>query len=1168
MQDLTANSEFIYNSLTSKLKSVWIKELYYSYINSLIILFASALFSGLGLILTGVFFNTGSLFRAISFFGYTGLFLSGLIYFSLMFFINRFEVFNKFNPVEYSGKIGSFDPEISDNLSNSLSLFSNIKSNTYYSERLIISNLKKTGEKYSPLNLARFIPFDTIKRKLLVPAALIAVISFLFMLFPSSLLPSLKKYINYNLEYLPDGTGISFEIIPGNTKAVIGSNVQIYVKIISDNDKFNATDLKFSFERIDRDGNIISAEESVLIPVENNLFKDTILANSEIRYFAEFQGIKSPVYKITLEDYPALKSFRFKIIPPAYTNTLPYEINPETIDIVCPEGSSIETSISSNKKLSAAFVNIDNINISLQTNEENAVGAFTASRSGKFNFILKDSEGNINNDYNIFNLKVIPDEAPKVSIIEPQENDFELRGKKEVLLRAKISDDYGFRSLTLNFKKVKQNTSASQKEETKDYFGIIDIPVINKTATSLEIPYLWNLILLLSKSGDIVDYYLEVTDNSGKTGRSEIKRVTFKTAADVIKETEKYTKEIQKNLKSVFDDTKNLEKELSELRKNLQKGEETGVNEIQKKNELKEKIDRVQNNMQAIKEKIDAGIQDIKQNNSLSEKVLDQFMKLQEQFNKINTPQFQDMLRKLQEALKKNNPKEIQQDLKNINFDEEAFRKQLEKIMELMKKIENLQKFGELTKELEELLRKQEDIKMQTMNTPNTDNQMLNELSKKQSELKENVDKISESIDEFKNDLKKNKDDISTDGLEQVSKNMKSKNLKSKMQKSSEQLQKGEKTSSEETQDDILKDLNELNDMMQDALENEMNSDESFKKMLDKMKQMKSEIEELSKDQGELKDKTGESDTKEEYQENQKSQKDLQTRLTKTIDDLFSLTKSGLQVTPEMGKELGNAYNKMDKANQDLQNESKNNAMSNQQSAKNSLDNASKMLGDMINQMSQQGKPGNKPGGRMAMLMEKLAQLIKLQQGMNGQIQQLGEDGKKGEKGKDGENGKTGQNGKEGQDSESMKKDMMDRMKIQQENIKKSLEELNEEFEKEKQRNNEQFLGDLGKVAEEMQQLIKDLSEYRIDEKTTERQNKILSRMLEFQLSQREKDFEQKRESRPGENFIRSTPPEIIISGPNSFNALKEDYLRLQREGFTKEYEELIMDYLKSLKVR
>jgi hypothetical protein len=72
--------------------------------------------------------------------------------------------------------------------------------------------------------------------------------------------------------------------------------------------------------------------------------------------------------------------------------------------------------------------------------------------------------------------------------------------------------------------------------------------------------------------------------------------------------------------------------------------------------------------------------------------------------------------------------------------------------------------------------------------------------------------------------------------------------------------------------------------------------------------------------------------------------------------------------------------------------------------------------------------------------------------------------------------------------------------------------------------------------------------------------------MLDAQLSQREKDFEPKRESKPGENVIRNSPPEIVLSGPNSFNALKEDFLKLQKEGFTEDYEALITRYLMALK--
>jgi ABC-type transporter Mla subunit MlaD len=78
----------------------------------------------------------------------------------------------------------------------------------------------------------------------------------------------------------------------------------------------------------------------------------------------------------------------------------------------------------------------------------------------------------------------------------------------------------------------------------------------------------------------------------------------------------------------------------------------------------------------------------------LNDKTYEQFMKLQELFNKINSPEFLEKLRKLQEALKKNNPDQIREEMKNLNFDEEAFKKQMEQIEDLLKKIENLQKLG------------------------------------------------------------------------------------------------------------------------------------------------------------------------------------------------------------------------------------------------------------------------------------------------------------------------------------------------------------------------------------------------------------------------------------------------------------------------------------------
>jgi hypothetical protein len=229
--------------------------------------------------------------------------------------------------------------------------------------------------------------------------------------------------------------------------------------------------------------------------------------------------------------------------------------------------------------------------------------------------------------------------------------------------------------------------------------------------------------------------------------------------------------------------------------------------------------------------------------------------------------------------------------------------------------------------------------------------------------------------------------------------------------------------------------------------------------------------------------------------------------------------------------------------------------MSNQGKAIESLDKAAKMLGEMLDQMGKMQGKGNKGDGRMGQLMQRLAQMISMQQGVNGQMNKMGQ------------NGQTWRDGKGGQEELSqMQKQQIDKLRLDQYQIQKSLEELNAEFEKEKQKTGEKMLGDLKEVEKEMQESIRQMSEYNVDTKLFERQNRILSRMLDAQLSQREKDYEQKRESKPGENVTRRSPQETVISGPRTENALKEDLLRLEKNSYSPDYEALIIEYNKIIK--
>ena len=155
--------------------------------------------------------------------------------------------------------------------------------------------------------------------------------------------------------------------------------------------------------------------------------------------------------------------------------------------------------------------------------------------------------------------------------------------------------------------------------------------------------------------------------------------------------------------------------------------------------------------------------------------------------------------------------------------------------------------------------------------------------------------------------------------------------------------------------------------------------------------------------------------------------------------------------------------------------------------------------------------------------------------------------------------------GNEGKMSQEQMAEMQ-KLAGEQQTMQKNLQQLNEEFKKQQDADGKKLLGNLDEVQKDMMEVIKDLQNNNITPETKKRQEKILSRMLDFQLSQREKDFEQKRESRPGNNFDRNSPPEIVISRPNIINGINQDALDIQQDNYSDDYEILIQKYIEKMR--
>ncbi|MBK6875997.1 MAG: hypothetical protein IPG99_05940, partial [Ignavibacteria bacterium] len=56
---------------------------------------------------------------------------------------------------------------------------------------------------------------------------------------------------------------------------------------------------------------------------------------------------------------------------------------------------------------------------------------------------LKDEEGRSGKNYKKYVHKILKDEDPSIMIIEPSQTNYEINLEKDLLVRSRISDDYG-----------------------------------------------------------------------------------------------------------------------------------------------------------------------------------------------------------------------------------------------------------------------------------------------------------------------------------------------------------------------------------------------------------------------------------------------------------------------------------------------------------------------------------------------------------------------------------------------------------------------------------------------------------------------------------------------------------------------------------------------------
>jgi septal ring factor EnvC (AmiA/AmiB activator) len=133
------------------------------------------------------------------------------------------------------------------------------------------------------------------------------------------------------------------------------------------------------------------------------------------------------------------------------------------------------------------------------------------------------------------------------------------------------------------------------------------------------------------------------------------------------------------------------------------------------------------------------------------------------------------------------------------------------------------------------------------------------------------------------------------------------------------------------------------------------------------------------------------------------------------------------------------------------------------------------------------------------------------------------------------------------------------KMAAQQEFIRNELNKLNQQENKDGRKT----LGDLQEVQNKMEETEKDIVNRMISDQTLKRQEEILSRLLESERAERERDQDEQRKSEEGKNSFQRNPSEF-----EEYKRLKLKEMELLRTvppSFNPYYKQKVSDYFQSL---
>jgi hypothetical protein len=913
--------------------------------------------------------------------------------------------------------------------------------------------------------------------------------------------------------------GIGFEVWPGNVSLAPGSDLTVQVRVEGTSmvpeliARLDGEQQRIPMNRGEAPGS--PAPQAGGIKGRAYTARLEAISSPGV-YRVEIAGQLSPIYRIDLAGTAVPVSFDLTYEYPDYTGR-PSEVQSvPRADLVALRGTRVLVGVNLDRKVQEVSWTLGTELV--QKGPRRWVGETLIEGNGNYDVVIHDIDAP---QRMTFRYEAIPDRAPVLTVLEPL-GDMDLPVGQRIPLAVTATDDFGLTSLSLVYQVDGESPTRRQLLRWPDE--------PRETTAGKE----WDLSPIGLLPGQQVSFFLEVRDNDRVSGpkvtQSEHFIVRFPTLSEIYEELEEQHEDVATKLDDVVEEARELAEQVEETRREMEqptRGQQQGATWEQRQaaKELAERQQEIAERMQEVSDQFQEMTEQAAEREAFREEILAKMEEISKLMSELESPELREAMERLQQSLEQTNAQNLEQQLEQLELNQEELLRNLERTMELLKQIRQEERLEAAARMAEELAERQEALNQQ-MEDARSEEQR-EQVSQAEEQAASEASNLQEELDELAKELEESGHQTASEEAGEAGENLESEATPS-MQQAAQQMRQGQRQQASQSGQKAQQSLSQVAQDLRDAAESM--SQQVDQAQVEAVRRAAQDLVDLSQRQEESLEEGGEPRTR------ARRQQDLREGTQRVADDLFEVAKRTPFLSEDAARNLGQALQHLERSADAFDQGAQIEGERQGGSAAGALNKAVISLREAEQSMCQGGQQEGQQSGR-----QQMQQMVGQQGQLNRDTQSLSE--------------------QLAQQQRLMASDQnaLQRLAARQEAIRKGIEEaLNN-------RQEGDMLGRLDEVERDMEEVTRQLEQRRLDQEVLDRQQRILSRLLDAQRSVNRREFEQKRESRTGETVARQAPAELPRSALEPDARMNHDLLRARSERYSSEYRDLVESYLRRL---